>query len=197
MGLGATNASAVTFLAFISLTVRSQPCAHMNIARRSLVPAGPGPTKTTTHVGTAQPRSGKSPSAFPGRRAWNGPVRLAWVPCFTPTRPPRRHDGGHGHPGAGGPPTGAGAHRERTLRNDRWWAEPTITGAVLVSFIIYSTWAAFQNADYYARPYLSPFYSPCLATVCGHARAGRQRRPPADGGRAWGPGGRYRRPSSC
>jgi hypothetical protein len=60
----------------------------------------------------------------------------------------------------------------RTLRTDRWWAEPTITGAVLIGFVIYSTWAAFQNADYYARPYLSPFYSPCLAAVCGHARAG-------------------------
>jgi hypothetical protein len=69
-------------------------------------------------------------------------------------------------------PRGRAPIRERTLRNDRWWAEPTITGAVLVSFIIYSTWAAFQNADYYARPYLSPFYSPCLASVCGHARAG-------------------------
>ena len=69
-------------------------------------------------------------------------------------------------------PRGRAPIGERTLRKDRWWSEPTITGAVLVSFIIYSTWAAFQNADYYARPYLSPFYSPCLATVCGHARTG-------------------------
>ena len=62
----------------------------------------------------------------------------------------------------------------RTLRTDRWWAEPTVTGIVLISFVIYSTWAAFQNANYYARPYLSPLYSPCLATICGHARAGAQ-----------------------
>jgi len=60
----------------------------------------------------------------------------------------------------------------RTLRRDRWWAEPAITATVLISFIAYSTWAAFQNANYYVRPYLSPFYSPCVATVCLHARAG-------------------------
>ena len=60
----------------------------------------------------------------------------------------------------------------RTLRTDRWWAEPTITATVLLSFVAYSTWAAFQNANYYARPYLSPLYSPCIASICGHARAG-------------------------
>ena len=60
----------------------------------------------------------------------------------------------------------------RTLRNDRWWAEPAITATVLISFVAYSTWAAFQNANYYVRPYLSPFYSPCVATICDHARAG-------------------------
>lgn len=76
---------------------------------------------------------------------------------------------------AEGPPPSSGpraAIAARTLRKDRWWAEPTITAAVLLSFVAYSTWAAFQNANYYARPYLSPFYSPCLATICGHARAG-------------------------
>ena len=29
-------------------------------------------------------------------------------------------------------------------------------------------WAALQNANYYAAPYLSPFYSPCLAANCAH-----------------------------
>jgi hypothetical protein len=61
---------------------------------------------------------------------------------------------------------------ERTLRRDRWWVQSLVSGSVLVAFIAYSTWAALQNADYYARPYLSPFYSPCIASVCGHARAG-------------------------
>jgi hypothetical protein len=39
---------------------------------------------------------------------------------------------------------------------------------VLVGFSIYATWAALQNANYYAAPYLSPFYSPCIAANCAH-----------------------------
>ncbi|MBV9846025.1 MAG: hypothetical protein JOZ47_13260 [Kutzneria sp.] len=54
----------------------------------------------------------------------------------------------------------------RTLRTDRWWVQPVVTVAVLVAFIIYATIRAFWNGDYYAAPYLSPFYSPCLATNC-------------------------------
>jgi len=54
----------------------------------------------------------------------------------------------------------------RTLRQDRWWLEPAITVAVLVAFVAYSTFRAFENGNYYAAPYLSPFYSPCLATNC-------------------------------
>ncbi len=52
--------------------------------------------------------------------------------------------------------------------------QPTISGTVLLAFIAYSTWAAFANSDYFARPYISPFYSPCLASICGSARAGSQ-----------------------
>ena len=55
----------------------------------------------------------------------------------------------------------------RTLRQDRWWVAPAISFGVLSAFVVYATWAAFVNGDYFARPYLSPFYSPCLATVCG------------------------------
>ncbi len=54
----------------------------------------------------------------------------------------------------------------RTLRTDAWWAAPAITAAVLLAFVLYSTWAAFQNANYVWEPYISPFYSPCIATVC-------------------------------
>ena len=57
---------------------------------------------------------------------------------------------------------------KRTLRQDAWWLEPALTVAVLGSFAIYATWAALQNAYYYAAPYLSPFYSPCLAVNCEH-----------------------------
>ena len=54
----------------------------------------------------------------------------------------------------------------RTLRTDRWWLEPAITAAILFGFVVYGTWRAFENADYYRRPYLSPFYSPCLTDKC-------------------------------
>lgn len=37
---------------------------------------------------------------------------------------------------------------------------------MLVAFIIYSTIRAFAANNYYAAPYISPFYSPCLATSC-------------------------------
>jgi hypothetical protein len=55
-------------------------------------------------------------------------------------------------------PTGLG----KTSRKDAWWITPAITFVVFTSFIVYSTWAAFQNAHYWAGPYLSPFYSPEL-----------------------------------
>src|ERR1017187_2777880 len=54
-GLGAVKASPVTFLAFISLTVRPRPFAYMNIARRSC-----------------------------GRKA-ACPTWLYWGACFAPT----------------------------------------------------------------------------------------------------------------
>jgi hypothetical protein len=59
---------------------------------------------------------------------------------------------------------------ERTLRTDRWWLSPLISFTVLSSFVVYATWAAFVNGDYYYKPYLSPLYSPCLATVCGGSK---------------------------
>jgi hypothetical protein len=55
-----------------------------------------------------------------------------------------------------------------TLRTDAWWIEPLLIVLLLSSFVVYATWAAFQNAYYYTAPYLSPFYSPCLAASCEH-----------------------------
>ncbi|HYA44483.1 MAG TPA: hypothetical protein VED59_02675 [Acidimicrobiales bacterium] len=69
-------------------------------------------------------------------------------------------------------PGGRAAIAGRTLRHDRWALQPAISAGVLASFVAYSTWAAFKNADYFTPPYLSPFYSPCVASICGHARAG-------------------------
>ena len=54
----------------------------------------------------------------------------------------------------------------RTLRTDRWWLQPAITVTVLVLFIVYSTVRAFENANYFVEPYISPFYSPCITTAC-------------------------------
>src|SRR4051794_15165897 len=63
----------------------------------------------------------------------------------------------------GGPP-------QRTLRTDRYWVQPAITALVLLLFVIYSTWRAFEAAHYSTgaqhRNYVSPFYSPCLASSC-------------------------------
>ena len=58
------------------------------------------------------------------------------------------------------------------LRKDTWWVLPVVVVVVLLSFIIYSTWAGFQNAHYYAAPYLSPFYSPCVSKSCLHPTFG-------------------------
>jgi hypothetical protein len=59
----------------------------------------------------------------------------------------------------------------RTLRRDRWRRAPAVTVAFLGSFVVYATWAAFQNANYYVgaaahRDLISPFYSPCVAASC-------------------------------
>ena len=62
--------------------------------------------------------------------------------------------------GVGGPTRASiGA---RTLRQDRWWLYPAVTFTVFFSFVVYSTIRAFMGRDYFAEPYLSPFYSPCL-----------------------------------
>jgi hypothetical protein len=49
-----------------------------------------------------------------------------------------------------------------TARADAWWATPLVVLVVLTGFVVYATWAAFQNAHYHFGPYLSPFYSPEL-----------------------------------
>jgi hypothetical protein len=54
----------------------------------------------------------------------------------------------------------------RHLRTDKWWISPLISVLVLLSFIAYSTWRAFENDFYYVDHLVSPFYSPCLATSC-------------------------------
>jgi len=57
----------------------------------------------------------------------------------------------------------------QTHRTDAWWGFPLITLIVFGGFIVYATWAAFQNAHYTFGPYLSPFYSPEIFGSSPHA----------------------------
>lgn len=54
----------------------------------------------------------------------------------------------------------------KTSRTDTWWLQPTVVFLGLSLFIVYSTWAAFQNAHYWyggnGADYLSPMYAPVL-----------------------------------
>ncbi|MFI2301679.1 hypothetical protein ACH5AL_22935 [Actinacidiphila glaucinigra] len=75
----------------------------------------------------------------------------------TPPAPPARH---------GVLSAGRAAIAARHLRTDRWWLQPLLTALGLSAFVVYSTWRAFANAHYYAEPYVSPFYSPCLGSNC-------------------------------
>jgi len=54
----------------------------------------------------------------------------------------------------------------RTLRTDNWRRAPLITFIGLSLFVVYGTVRAFWAVNYYAAPYLSPFYSPCITTKC-------------------------------
>ncbi len=56
-----------------------------------------------------------------------------------------------------------------TLRRDTWWLPNVLVVVILTSFLVYATWAAFQNAFYTHGPYLSPFYSPELWGASPHA----------------------------
>jgi hypothetical protein len=63
----------------------------------------------------------------------------------------------------------------KTLRQDNWWLAPAVTFVVFSAFVVYATWRAFAGEFYYSKPYLSPFYSPCMGAQCveGSADFGR------------------------
>jgi hypothetical protein len=56
-----------------------------------------------------------------------------------------------------------------TARRDVWWATPVAVFFGLTLFVVYATWAAFQNAHYTHGPYPSPFYAPQLGGDSPHA----------------------------
>jgi len=60
----------------------------------------------------------------------------------------------------------------QTSRRDAWWLSPTVVFLGFTAFIVYSTWAAFQNNYYTFGPYISPFYSPELFGSSSHALFG-------------------------
>jgi hypothetical protein len=41
---------------------------------------------------------------------------------------------------------------DRTLRTDKWWLQPALTFSVLILFVIYATFRAFENKSYFAEP---------------------------------------------
>ncbi|MDQ6663961.1 MAG: succinate dehydrogenase [Acidobacteriota bacterium] len=57
----------------------------------------------------------------------------------------------------------------QTARRDFWWVTPLLVFLGFSTFIVYSTWAAFQGEHYRFGPYLSPFYSPELIGDVKHA----------------------------
>lgn len=56
-----------------------------------------------------------------------------------------------------------------TSRRDQWWLTPVAIFIGLGLFVVYATWAAFQNAHYSYGPYLSPFYAPEIWGDSPHA----------------------------
>jgi hypothetical protein len=56
-----------------------------------------------------------------------------------------------------------------TARRDVWWSTPIAIFIGLSAFVVYGTWAAFQNAHYTYGPYLSPFYAPEIWGDSPHA----------------------------
>ncbi|MDA1185703.1 MAG: succinate dehydrogenase [Acidobacteria bacterium] len=56
-----------------------------------------------------------------------------------------------------------------TERRDMWWSTPLVVLIGLSLFVVYATWAAFQNAHYTYGPYLSPFYAPEIFGDSPHA----------------------------
>ena len=70
-----------------------------------------------------------------------------------------------------------------TLRKDAWWAGPAVTAAILLAFIGYATFRAFENDFYAIDPYLSPFYAGGVPPDRRDHRRPRAIPPQAAGGR--------------
>lgn len=60
----------------------------------------------------------------------------------------------------------------QTARTDRWWSKPLAVFLGLGAFVVYSTWAALQNAHFEFEGYLSPMYSPLFFDPGGAGAGG-------------------------
>ncbi|HRC85678.1 MAG TPA: succinate dehydrogenase [Thermoanaerobaculia bacterium] len=60
----------------------------------------------------------------------------------------------------------------QTSRRDGWWLQPLVVFLGLGTFLVYSTWAAFQGVHYHFGNYISPFYSPELLGDSPHSLFG-------------------------
>ncbi|MFQ5845290.1 MAG: succinate dehydrogenase [Planctomycetota bacterium] len=49
-----------------------------------------------------------------------------------------------------------------TKRRDGWWIAPLVTALLLLAFVVWATYRAFENDLYEAGRYLSPFFSPLI-----------------------------------
>ena len=65
--------------------------------------------------------------------------------------------------------TGKSQRFGQTFRRDAWWVGPLVVFICLGSFLVYSTWAAFQGEYYSYGNYLSPMYSPELIGDSPHS----------------------------
>ncbi len=61
---------------------------------------------------------------------------------------------------------------QRTQRRDLWWLEPATVVIGFTAFVVYSLWTGLQTSGYYSDPYLSPYFSPCIAANCEHLTFG-------------------------
>src|SRR6266540_1302190 len=62
-----------------------------------------------------------------------------------------------------------------TMRSDVLWLQSLLVFLGLSTFIVYSTWAAFQGKNYFVGNYISPFYSPELFGDSPHSWFGPKR----------------------
>lgn len=55
----------------------------------------------------------------------------------------------------------------KSLRTDAWWIQPLLVVLGLTAFVAYGVWRVFWGSStYYSAPYISIFYSPCIASSC-------------------------------